>query len=189
MVNKTALVLLAEGAEEMEAVISIDVLRRGGVKVTVGGVGGGGKVVCSRDVVMLPDMSLEDAVSKGPYDAVVLPGGLKGAENIAQSAAAKSLLQEQEKAGRVIGAICAAPAVSLVGTGVGEGKKMTCYPALKDKLTASGKYTFQDQKVVVDGQFVTSQGPGTAFDFGLALVEKLVDSDKRAATAKAMLLQ
>ena len=57
------------------------------VSVTVGGVGigGGSKVVCSRDVVMLPDVSLEDAVAKGPYDAVVLPGGLKGAENIAQA--------------------------------------------------------------------------------------------------------
>ncbi|KAG0713361.1 Protein/nucleic acid deglycase DJ-1 [Chionoecetes opilio] len=189
MVNKTALVLLAEGAEEMEAVIAINVLRRGGVKVTVGGVGGAGSVLCSRDVVVMPDMSLEDAVAKGPYDAVVLPGGLKGAENIAQSPKAKALLQEQEKADRVIGAICAAPAVSLAGVGVGEGKKMTCYPALKDKLTASGKYTYEDKKVVIDGQFVTSQGPGTAFDFALALVEKLVDSEKRAATAKAMLLQ
>ncbi|XP_045112293.1 Parkinson disease protein 7-like [Portunus trituberculatus] len=189
MAEKTALVLLAEGAEEMEAVISIDVLRRGGVKVTVGGIDGSGSVLCSRDVVMLPDMSLEEAVAKGPYDAVVIPGGLKGAENIAQSATVKSLLEEQEKAGRVIGAICAAPAVSLAGIGIGQGKKMTCYPALKDKLTGSGKHTFEDKKVVIDGQFITSQGPGTAFDFGLALVEKLVDSEKRAATAKAMLLQ
>ena len=54
------------------------------MKVTVGGVGGAGSVLCSRDVVLMPDMSLEDAVAKGPYDAVVLPGGLKGAENIAQ---------------------------------------------------------------------------------------------------------
>ncbi|XP_050712886.1 Parkinson disease protein 7-like [Eriocheir sinensis] len=188
MAPKTALVLLAEGAEEMEAVIAIDVLRRGGVKVTVGGVGGAGSVLCSRDVVLLPDMSLEEAVAKGPYDAVVLPGGLKGAENIGKSATAKALLTEQEKAGRVIGAICAAPAVSLTSVGVGEGKKMTCYPALKDKLTGSGKYTFVDEKVVIDGQFVTSQGPGTAFDFALALVEQLVSSEKRAATAKPMLL-
>ncbi|KAK4311669.1 hypothetical protein Pmani_016865 [Petrolisthes manimaculis] len=181
------MVILAEGAEEMEAVISIDTLRRGGVTVAVAGLDGVGEVKCSRDVVIKPDLSLDDAKGN-TYDAIVLPGGLKGAEKLAQSSVVKSILMEQEKAGRVVGAICAAPAVALTSHGVGEGKKMTCYPALKDKLTASGKYTHQDSKVVVDGQFVTSQGPGTTFEFALALVEKLMGREKKEATAKAMLL-
>ncbi|XP_047496070.1 Parkinson disease protein 7 homolog [Penaeus chinensis] len=188
MSPKKALVLLAEGAEEMEAVIAIDTLRRGGIEVTVAGLAGAGAVKCSRDVVVMPDAALDDVAGKGPYDAIVLPGGLKGAESFGQSAAVKTLLTDQQKAGRVIGAICAAPAVSLTALGIGEGKKVTCYPALKDRLDAS-KYTYQDQKVVVDGELITSQGPGTAFDFGLALVEKLVDSEKSDAVAKAMLLK
>lgn len=184
----SAVLLLAEGAEEMEAVIAIDVLRRGGITVTVAGLGSCDPIKCSRDVYIKPDMSLADAASKGPYDAVVIPGGLKGSENLAASTDVKTLLTEQEKAGRVIGAICAAPAVCLTAHGIGEGKKATCYPALKDRLTANGKHTFQEDKVVVDGQLVTSQGPGTAFDFALALVEKLVSGEKRQATATPMLL-
>ncbi|XP_042231474.1 Parkinson disease protein 7-like [Homarus americanus] len=190
MASKTAIVLLAEGAEEMEAVITIDTLggRIGGVTVTVAGLTGAAPVCCSRDVVIQPDASLDDAVTKGPYDAVVLPGGLKGSESLAQSSAVKSILAEQEKAGRVIGAICAAPALALTAHGIGEGKRVTCYPALKDKLLNSGKHTFQEERVVVDGQLITSQGPGTAFDFALALVEKLMGTEKREATAKPMLL-
>ncbi|XP_071541993.1 Parkinson disease protein 7-like [Panulirus ornatus] len=188
MGDKTALVLLADGAEEMEAVITIDTLRRGGVTVTAAGLTGAGLVHCSRDVVIQPDAALDDAKTKGPYDAVVLPGGLKGAESLGKSATVKTILDEQQKAGRVIGAICAAPAVALTAHGIGEGKRMTCYPALKEKLLASGKHTFLEERVVVDGQLITSQGPGTAFDFGLALVEKLMGAEKKAAVAKAMLL-
>ncbi|XP_069959538.1 Parkinson disease protein 7 [Cherax quadricarinatus] len=189
MSKKTAVVLLAEGAEEMEAVITIDTLRRAGITVTVAGLAGATAVHCSRDVVIVPDVALDDAVSKGPYDAIVLPGGLKGAESLGKSSTVKSILTEQEKAGRVIGAICAAPAISLTAHGIGEGKRVTCYPSLKDKLLESGKYTYQEERVIVDGNLVTSQGPGTAFDFALALVEKLMGAEKRAATGKPMLIE
>lgn len=185
--SKSAVILLADGAEEMEAVITIDVLRRGGVNVVVAGVNGSGPVKCSREVVLVPDMSLEEAITKGPYDAVVLPGGLKGAETLGASPMVKELLVKQQNDRKVVGAICAAPAVSLTSHGIGEGKKITCYPALKDKFD-SNKYTHVDSKVVVDGELVTSQGPGTAFDFGLALVEKLMGKEKAEATAKPMLL-
>ncbi|XP_045600302.1 Parkinson disease protein 7 homolog [Procambarus clarkii] len=189
MAGKSALVILAEGAEEMEAVIAIDTLRRGGVTVTVAGLNGGGPVQCSRDVVIHPDVALDDAISKGPYDAIVLPGGLKGSESLGQSSEVKSILTEQEKAGRVIGAICAAPAVSLTAHGIGEGKSVTCYPSLKASLLKSGKYTYLEKRVVVDGNLITSQGPGTAFEFGLALVEKLVDAERKTTVAKGMLLE
>ncbi|KAK7076419.1 Protein deglycase DJ-1zDJ-1 [Halocaridina rubra] len=184
----SAVLLLAEGAEEMEAVISIDTLRRGGVDVTVAGLGGDGPIKCSRDVYIKSDVSLADAMGKAPYDAVVIPGGMKGSENLAASPDVKTLLTEQEKSGRVIGAICAAPAVCLTTHGIGEGKNVTCYPSLKDRITSTGKYTFKEDRVVVDGQLITSQGPGTAFDFALALVEKLVSAEKRQNVAEAMLL-
>ena len=79
---KRALVFLAEGAEEMETVITIDVLRRGGVDVTVAGVNGDQTVVCSRLVKIQPDCALETVKSE-LYDAVIVPGGLKGAETCA----------------------------------------------------------------------------------------------------------
>ena len=72
--SKKALVLVADGSEEMETVIVVDVLRRGGVDVTLAGVTSGEPVKCSRNVVIVPDCSLDEAASKGPYDAIVLPG-------------------------------------------------------------------------------------------------------------------
>ncbi|KAM7429550.1 Protein deglycase DJ-1zDJ-1 [Porites harrisoni] len=86
-----ALVILAEGAEEMEAVITTDVLRRGKVKTVFGGLAGADPVTCSRYVVVKPDMSLEDAIKQGPYDAVILPGGLGGSNNLAKSAKVKEI--------------------------------------------------------------------------------------------------
>ncbi|XP_035216745.1 Parkinson disease protein 7 homolog, partial [Stegodyphus dumicola] len=104
--SKTALLILSEGAEEMEAVISADVLRRAGIKVTIAGLQGAVPTKCSRDVVIVPDISIQDA-TKENYDVVILPGGLKGAESLAQSDIVKGILQSQEKNGRLIAAICA----------------------------------------------------------------------------------
>ena len=89
-----ALVLLAQGAEEMEAVISIDVLRRGGIDVTVAGLDGTGPVRCSRGVVITPDVALDDV--EGEFDVLVLPGGAEGAQRLAQSDQVGELLREQE---------------------------------------------------------------------------------------------
>ncbi|XP_037514729.1 Parkinson disease protein 7 homolog [Rhipicephalus sanguineus] len=105
--GKKALLILAEGAEEMEAIITADVLRRGGVDVTIAGLTGASPVKCSRNVVVVPDKSLDEATSQCPYDVIVLPGGLKGAESLAASPAVGKLLKEQEKCGRLIAAICA----------------------------------------------------------------------------------
>ncbi|KAB7497834.1 Protein deglycase DJ-1zDJ-1 [Armadillidium nasatum] len=182
----SALVILAEGAEEMEAVISIDVLRRGGICVTVAGLSGNSPVKCSRSVVIQPDKSLDDALKDGPFDVIVLPGGLKGAENLAASKTVGKILKEQEESERLIAAICAAPAIALTAHGIGEGKPVTGYPSMKDKFPSS--YSYQEQPVVVDGNLITSQGPGTAFAFALAIIEKLLGEEKSRATAKPMLL-
>lgn len=172
----SALVILAEGAEEMEAVITTDVLRRGKVKTVIGGLGSADPVTCSRSVVVKPDMSLEDAVKQGPYDAVILPGGLGGSQNLAKSAKVKELLQEQEQSGRIIGAICAAP-TALHAHGIAKGKTVTSHPSVKDKLDG---YTYSEERVVRDGNLVTSRGPGTAFEFGIELVRAVRGDDGEA---------
>ncbi|CAN8016963.1 unnamed protein product [Ixodes persulcatus] len=174
---KTALLILAEGAEEMEAIISADVLRRAGIDVTIAGLTGTSPVKCSRDVVVVPDKSLDEAVKQSPYDVVVLPGGLKGSESLAASATVGKILKDQEKSGRLVAAICAAP-IALKSHGVGCGKQITSHPSKKDEV-AAGDYKYSESRVVVDGQLITSRGPGTAFEFALAIVEKL--ENKQAA--------
>ena len=176
MATKKALVLIAEGAEEMETVIAVDVLRRGKIETTLASVSDdtGMVIKCSRDVKIQADATLKDAISKGPYDVIVLPGGLKGAQTLASSSAVKEALTEQNASGCLIAAVCAAP-TALKAHEIGKGKAITSYPAFKKDL--DGYYNYSDERVVVDGNLVTSQGPGTCFDFALKIVELLLDKD------------
>ena len=105
--DKTALVILAAGAEEMEVSIIVDVLRRGAVKVTLAGLGGGGAVICSRGLRLVPDVALGDVA--GNFDVVVLPGGAQGAENLASSPLVGRHLKNQWQRGGLVAASCAAP--------------------------------------------------------------------------------
>ena len=186
MSGKTVLALLTEGTEEMELVISVDVLRRAGVNVTVAGLGADKLYKCSRGVLLNCDCTLDDALSKGPYDVVLLPGG-PGHKSFSESEKVGSILKEQEKNDRLIAAICAAPVV-LKAHNVCLGKKVTCYPSVKDQMIEGGVYTYVDNKVVVDGKLITSQGPGTAYDFALAVIEQLLGKDAVTPVSKALLL-
>ncbi|XP_064537840.1 protein dj-1beta [Drosophila montana] len=184
--TKSALIILAPGAEEMEFTIAADVLRRAGVNVTVAGLNGSEPVKCSRDVVIVPDKSLEEALADEPYDVVVLPGGLGGSNAMADSKAIGELLRNQESAGRLIAAICAAP-TALAKHGIATGKSLTSYPAMKPQLV--DKYCYvDDENVVQDGNLITSRGPGTAYEFALKISEQLTGTVKAQEVAKGMLL-
>ncbi|XP_037092721.1 Parkinson disease protein 7 homolog [Pollicipes pollicipes] len=185
--SKKALLLLAAGAEEMEAVITIDVLRRAGVAVTVAGLHGPEPVKCSRGVTLVPDEALEAAAKGGPYDAVVLPGGLEGARSLCKSDLVKTVLKEQEAAGRLIAAICAAP-TALKAHGVCTGRALTSYPNFKEELLEGGQYIYVEDRVAIDGNLVTSRGPGTALEFALALVGQLCGPEQQAKTGAPLLL-
>ncbi|KAK9507031.1 hypothetical protein O3M35_008862 [Rhynocoris fuscipes] len=185
MSTKSALVLVAEGSEEMECVITVDVLRRGGINVTLAGLDSNNPTKCSRDVVVVPDKSVDEAMKSGPYDAIVLPGGLAGSKAFSASTSLGKILQEQEKSGKIVAAICAAP-TAFKSHGIGLGKSLTCYPGLEKELLSS--YKFSENKVVVDGNLITSRGPGTAFDFALTLVEELVGKEKSSSVRKGLLL-
>lgn len=155
--------------------------------MTVAGLPDSNPVKCSRDVVIKPEVSLSEAASRGPFDVLVLPGGLGGARALAESAEVGKLLKEQEKEDRLIAAICAAP-TALRAHGIGVGKSVTSYPAMEKCMTEGGLYAYKEDKVVVDGKLITSRGPGTAFDFGLRIVEELEGKEKAGEVAKAMLL-
>jgi len=183
--SPSALVVLATGSEEMETVITVDVLRRAGVKVTLAGLLSASPVTCSRDVVLVPDTSLASVLGT-TFSLVVLPGGGPGAKAFGASSDVKQLLVDQEKADRLIGAICAAP-TALAAHGIGAGKKVTSYPAFKGEMEGAG-YQYSEERVVVDGKLVTSRGPGTTFDFALELVRQLVGQEVVDKIAPAMLL-
>jgi protein DJ-1 len=178
------LILLAPGAEEMETVIAVDVLRRAGLEVTVAGVQGTGAVTCSRQMKLLPDVALDSA--QGPFDVVVLPGGAQGAEALAASSKVQNLLREQEKAGRWIAALCAAP-IALVAANVGKGQTITSHPSVKARVEGHGRYS--EDRVVRSGKLITSRGPGTAFEFALAIIEELLGKDAAQKVAAPMLLK
>ncbi|KAG5307408.1 PARK7 deglycase, partial [Acromyrmex insinuator] len=181
---KTALVLLADGTEEMEAVITIDVLRRAGITVTAAGVQDSNCVKCSRDVKICTESLFKDVQEKS-YDVVVLPGGLGGAKTFTSSEEVGRLLQKQDKENKLIAAICAAP-TALKAHNIGKGKRITSYPSMKRDLC--DYYDYQDDKnVVIDGNLITSRGPGTAFDFGLTIVEILINLKEATDVANKLL--
>ncbi|XP_058442655.1 protein dj-1beta [Malaya genurostris] len=181
--SKKLLMLLPSGAEEMEFVICVDVLRRCGVSVTIAGLGGK-QITCSRDVVITADTTLNEA-SKGEFDAIALPGGLGGSKAMAESTQLGEVLKSFETNGKIIAAICAAPTV-LLAHSIALGKSLTSYPSFKDNLSDKYRY-IDDKRVVIDGNLITSRGPGTAFDFALKLAEILVGLDKVKQVSSGML--
>jgi protein DJ-1 len=179
-----ALVILAEGAEEMETTIIVDVLRRAEIDVILAGLESAAPVHCSRGVRIVPDAALADAT--GRFDAIVLPGGKGGADKLAASPEVGERLRAQIAEGRLIGAICAAP-IALRAHAVFGGLRMTCHPSVRDVVAAHG--SLASEAVVEDGLLVTSQGPGTAFDFALALVTRLCGGDAAERVKGPMMLR
>lgn len=177
----TTLIPLANGFEEIEAFTVVDVLRRAGISVVLAGLHDG-PVTSVRKVSVLPDETL-DAVRGGDYDLIVLPGGQPGTTNLCADVRVKRLLLEFNEAGKTIAAICAATTV-LAEAGLIKGRRVTAYPSYRDKLNG-GQYV--DSPVVSDGNLITSQGPGTAMGFALALVARMA-GDQAAETVAAQLL-
>ncbi len=170
------LVPLAPGCEELEAVTIIDLLRRAGIDVVAAGLDAG-PIKASRGVVLLPDVTLDEAL-KHDYDMVVLPGGGPGAERLDKDARIETLLQQMTRSGKYTAAICAAPKV-FGRIGLLGGKRATSYPGFVDKMNLPG-VTYVTDAVVQDGKVITSRGPGTAMDFALHLIEVLAGKSKRA---------
>jgi len=163
----SALVLFAQGSEELEAITVVNILRRGGVNVTLAGLEAG-PLRGSRQTMLLPDTTLDEALQHA-YDMVVLPGGLPGTDHLRSDPRVLRLVQEMSRQGRYVCAICAAPSV-LAAAGLLDGKRATAYPGTLD---AYPHVVRQTSAVVEDGKLITSRGPGTAMDFALTLVERL----------------
>jgi 4-methyl-5(b-hydroxyethyl)-thiazole monophosphate biosynthesis len=175
-----ALVLLAEGFEEMEAVIIVDVLRRAQVEVTTASLAGL-SVAGAHGMTLQADATL-DATDPNVFDAVVLPGGQPGSTHLRDDGRVHKLVRGQHASGRIVAAICAAPTV-LEAAGILKGRVATSFPGNE---LPSAKYT--EQRVAVDGNVITSRAAGTAFEFALTLVEQLVNPTVAAKLRHSMLV-
>ena len=172
MPQRTVALLLADGFEEIEAVAPADILRRAGFNVVLLATGDDLRVVGAHGIVVAADQRLAD-FEMLPR-AVVLPGGMPGAERMGASAGARELARKVFLAGGVLGAICAAPAFTLGPWGLLAGKRATCYPGFETRFPASVSYS--EGPVVVDGGVVTARGPGVAGAFAFALVGLLAEN-------------
>ena len=189
--KKRVIVLLADGFEDVEATTPIDYLRRAGAEVVVAGVGGleltGARGMRVKADASLADLSGDSAHSgRFAWDAVVVPGGMPGAANIAASVLCSSLLKAAASAECVIAAICAAPAVVLAPLGLLTRRRFTCYPGMESKV--SGAIFFED-RVVVDGKLITSRAAGTAGEWAVTIIAALYDRETADRIAQSVLLK
>lgn len=169
-IHKRAVVLLAHGCEELEAVALIDVLRRGGVEVVVAGVDPD-PIVASRGVRLCADVPFATALDEAAsFDVIVLPGGRAGTDRLMSDPAVLSWLREHARAGKLLAAICAAPEV-LQAAGLTQGRTLTSHPSVRERLVGG---TYSEARVVEDGALLTSRAPGTAIEFAYAILERLL---------------
>ncbi|KMJ46295.1 protein deglycase YajL [Xenorhabdus khoisanae] len=186
--SASALICLAHGSEEIEAVTTIDLLVRAGINVTVASTETDGTLTltCSRGVKIVADVALVDVVDED-FDAVVLPGGLKGAECFRDSLLVVEKIRIAQSQGKIIAAICASPAIVLEYHQLFPIGNMTGYPGMQDKIAPEkwiDKRVYFDERV----NLLTSQGPATAFDFALKLIELLKGKEKAAEVAAQLVL-
>ena len=175
---------LANGVEETEAITIIDVLRRGGVEVISLSMDESGMdVEGAHQIGLVADASWDDDEVESA-DMIVLPGGMVGMRTLKADPRVLEALRAFNKAGKFIGAICAAPVV-LQEAGILKGRKVVCYPGMEVNLP-DAVYR-PGCNVMRDGNLITGTGPATAMEFALAILEMLVDSDCRNETAKGLL--
>ncbi|NOU36904.1 MAG: DJ-1/PfpI family protein [Kiritimatiellaceae bacterium] len=171
-----ALIPIADGCEEMEAIIIADTFRRAGWNVVLAGLNGTAPVTASRKVKIIPDARWEE-LDLLSFDLLVLPGGAGGTKALCEHDGVQETIRVFDIEEKWIAAICAGP-LALHKAGVLKGRAFTCFPGVEKEMRRADR---SDDAVVVDRNLVTSQGPGTAFAFALKLIELL---DNPAAAEK-----
>ena len=179
--SKRAVLFLTTGFEEAEAVVPIDVLRRGGVEVVIVSLTGEKRVVGSHDIKLETDALFGD-IRNEMYDAVILPGG-PGANRYYENKTLLEYIQKHAAENRLTAAICAAPGV-LGHLGMLNGKRATCYRGYEERLAGAD---FTGNNAETDGNIITGRSAGWAYDFAFAILEYLCGSDMRGQIADAMI--
>ncbi|KAK8698924.1 hypothetical protein V6N13_115027 [Hibiscus sabdariffa] len=177
------LVPVANGSEEIEVVTIVDILRRAKVDVVVASVEKSVTVLASQGVKFVADKLIGDA-AESIYDLIILPGGVAGTERLQKSRILKKLLKEQDKSGRIYGAVCSSPTV-LSKHGLLKGKKATAHPRAITELANA----VDGPKVVIDGKLITSRGLATVLDFALAIVSKFFGHARARSVAEGLVFE
>ena len=180
---KRAVIFIAEGFEEIEALSIVDILRRGGVEVNMMSVSDNPYVTGVHGIEIVTNSVSEFELTD--EDMIILPGGLPGADNLRKSAVACETIKYFATHNRFIAAICAAPYV-LGQLGILKGKKATCYPGFQEHLIGAD---YTAAKVEIDGNIITANGPASASKFALTLLECLEGKNKSCQIAEGMLLK
>ncbi|HRX15932.1 MAG TPA: DJ-1/PfpI family protein [Spirochaetota bacterium] len=169
---KTA-IILAEGFEDIEAITTIDVLRRAGISIDV--VSAASELVKGARGIIVKSEKNIDEIDSSEYACVVCPGGLPGSDNLMNDERVIGFVQQVYDKGGIAAAICAAPQV-LNRAGLLKGKKVTCYPGREKSFDESVIYT--KEQFTIDGRIITADGPGSAMIFALELVALLAGREK-----------
>ena len=175
---------LANGFEEIEGLAPVDILRRGGVEVKTVSITGSEWVETAHGITLKADLKFEDVASFEDADMLLLPGGMPGSTHLNEHEGVRQALIAQHKAGKRIGAICAAPMV-LASTGILEGKKATCYPGFEQYFGESTEYTatlFQE-----DGNVITGEGPAATLPYAYKILSYFVSKKTVAALKDGMM--
>ena len=176
-----ACVFFADGLEECEALIVVDVLRRAGVEVTTASISGS-RTVCSTHGVGLEADALAAELNEADFDLLVLPGGQPGTTHLGESPVVARMVTAAAAQGKKIAAICAAPTV-LAKLGLLNGREAVCYPSFRENLVGAVQSA---QPVVVSGNFTTGEALGSAIPFALELAAQLTGRENAEAVAKAI---
>ena len=174
-------VFLGQGFEEIEALATVDFLRRCELDVITAGVGSQ-DVTGAHDVTVLADTIDSMLVESDDVQAIVLPGGMPGTLNLEKSKYVQNMIDFAANKGILVCAICAAPSI-LGKKGLLEDKKATCFPGFEDQLIGA---VVSGNSVEIDGNFITAKGPGCTIDFSIAIAEKLVGKDVAEKVRKSM---
>lgn len=183
---KQSYIFLAPGVEEIEAMATIDALRRAEIPVVAVAVDSTLQIKGATGQTIVADSLISD-IDISDADWLIVPGGVPGAPNLhASEAVSRMLLEHFNKGGR-IASICAGPAVVLAPLGILKGKKATCYPGLRDQINANGG-EYVEEKVVTAPNLVTSEGPGTTLPFAIEIIRQTKGDKVADDTAASMIV-
>lgn len=182
---KVSYLLLAEGFEEMEALATVDMLRRAGIEIKTVSIGSKCEVTGSHNITVCADM-IFDSQTISEAEWIILPGGMPGAKHLGEYAPLIDILKERVSTGKNIAAICASPALVLGQNGILKGRRATCYPGFEQFLTEA---TYTAQSVEIDGNIITGNGPASTFKFASAIIEKILGEEAAKSVKKGMLIE
>ncbi|MCD7848712.1 DJ-1 family glyoxalase III [uncultured Parabacteroides sp.] len=180
---KNVFLFLATGFEEIEALGTTDILRRGGVRVSTVSIMGELQVMGAHNIPVVADYLFEDA-DFSAADALILPGGIPGSNHLNTCTRLKELVMQKYQEGKLMAAICAGPMV-LGGLGLLKGRRATCFPYFEPTMVGAIP---TENGVEQDGNIITCKGPGFVFDFGLTILKNLKDEEIAEEVAAALLV-